>query len=249
MGCLFGALAVGSGWGQTKPAMQWTTTIQSGMADTFQLTLGGTFGNGPAWQSRLTTGLSNAFRGGDSLFVYGWDTFDTRAEAHDFQAGFGYKAPVWKRRSQVLSLGSGLQYWRFPSVKTGANDWLIPGNLTYQAKVKKTGLLVTSDSWTLLNSPLPMGSLLHTQVWVEHDLLKTDSVRIALRHGPAHTYSWGFYGTNGNRVFRYQSMLAITTMGFTLEGGFRKQAGLQDGIHHNNYWQFALTRTFRRPLH
>jgi len=230
----------------SRPATRWVTSFQTGFADTFQLTLGGMFGEGPAWQNKVTTGLTNAFRAGDSLFIYGSDTFDSRSHLNDYQAGIGYKLPVWKRGRQFLSLGSGFQHWRFPSVKTGTHDWLIPGNLLYTTRAGKFPIIVTSDSWSLLKSPLPTGHLLHTQVWMQHTLMKHDKVQVQFRHGPAHTYSWNFYGTNGNRVFRYQTMLAIQWKDTTLEGGFRKQAGLQDGIQRNNYWQFSITRSFTR---
>ncbi len=230
----------------SRPARRWVTSVQTGMAETFQLTLGGTFGDGPAWQSKVTTGLTNAFRAGDTLFIYGWDTFDTPSHSNDYQAGLGYKLPVWRKGVHALALGSGVQYWRFPSVKTGTNDWLIPGNLVFNTKAGKVPVVVTSDSWTLLKSPLPTGSLLHTQGWMEHPLFKRDWVKVTFRHGPAHTYSWNFYGTNGNRVFRYQTMVALSFKEFTLDGGYRKQWGLQPGIRDNTYWQFSLTKSFTK---
>lgn len=230
----------------SKPRTRWVTSFQSGFADTFQLTLGGMFGEGPAWQNKFTTGLTNVAREGDSIFVYGWDTMDTPTYANDWQAGIGYKAPVWRRRNHFLSLGTGFQHWRFPSVKTGTNDWLIPGNLVYQTQVKAVPVTVQSDSWTLLKSPLPTGSLLHTQVWMSHPVLKRDQVQMIFKHGPAHTYSWNFYGTQGNRVFRYQTMLAISFKDTVIEGGYRKQVGLQAGIQDNNYWAFGVTKTFTR---
>jgi len=229
-----------------KPRTRWVTSFQSGFADTFQLTLGGMFGAGPAWQNKFTTGLTNVLRTGDSVFIYGSDTMDSPTQSNDWQAGMGYKVPVWRKRNHFLSLGSGVQHWRFPSVKTGTNDWLIPGNLLYQTKVKAVPVAVQSDSWTLLKSPLAKGSLLHTQVWMSHPILKRDQVQIVFKHGPAHTYSWNFYGTQGNRVFRYQTMVAISFKDTVIEGGYRKQAGLQDGIQNNNYWQFAVTKTFSR---
>lgn len=204
------------------------------------------FGAGPAWQNKFTTGLTNVLRTGDSVFLYGSDTLDTPTQSNDWQAGIGYKAPVLRKRNHFLSVGSGLQHWRFPSVKTGTNDWLIPGNFLYQTKVFAVPVAVQCDSWTLLKSPLPTGSLLHTQVWLSHPILKRDQVNILFKHGPAHTYSWNFYGTQGHRVFRYQTMVAIEFKDAVVEGGYRKQVGLQDGIQNNNYWQFAVTKTFTR---
>lgn len=230
--------------GQGTPQTMWTTSAQTGFADTFQLTLGGTFGDGPAWQNRVTTGLSNAFRTGDSISIYGSDSLDSPSHVNSWQAGFGYKTQVLKKGRHSLTLGSGLQHWRFPTVKTGVNDWLLPGTLLYQTKIHRLPFTVSSDSWTLLTTALPAGSLLHTQVWLQHNLYKRERLQVAFKHGPAHTYSWNFWGTDGNRVFRYQTMLVITSKNTSLEGGYRKQIGLQSGIHNNSYWQFALTRTF-----
>ena len=227
-----------------KPDVHWVTSLQSGFADTFQLTLGGMFGEGPAWQTRVQTGLSSLWRAGDSAYVYGWNSFDTPGRVNSWQAGVGYKAPVWKRGRQTLTLGSGLQHWRFPTVKSGANDWLIPGNLQYQSRIFSLPVIITSDSWTLLKSPLPTGSLLHTQGWLQHKVFRNDKVSVNFRHGPAQTYSWNFYGTNGNRILRYQTLLVINWRSYTVDGGYRKQWGQQTGIQDNNYWQFSLTRTF-----
>jgi hypothetical protein len=229
---------------QEAARILWTTSVQTGFSDTFQLTLGVTFGDGPAWQNRVTTGLSNAFRTGDSIFIYGWNTLDTPSHSNNWQAGLGYKMRVLKKRNHSLNVGSGLQHWYFPTVKTGTNDWLIPGSLVYETKIRHVPLTVTNDSWTLLASPLPTGSLLHVQAWLQHNVFKRERVQVAFKHGPAYTYSWNFYGVNGNRVLRYQTMLAIAREGTSIEGGYRKQWGLQPGIPNNTYWQFALTRAF-----
>lgn len=229
-----------------RPPRRWFATLQSGFAYTFQLTLGGTFGEGPAWQSRIATGVANLWKPGDLLYIHGWDTMDAPSGGHNTVAGLGYRASVWRKGSQNLALGSGLQYWNFPSVLTGTSDWLIPGNLVYSARVGRLPVTVTSDSWTLLSSRLPRGSLIHTQGWIDHPILNTDPVRLTFRHGPAHTYSWNFYGTNGHRVIRYQTALVLAWKGNQLEAGWRKQCGLQPRIPDNVFWQFSLSRTFTR---
>jgi hypothetical protein len=124
----------------------------------------------------------------------------------------------------------------------------VPGNLAYQTPLTgRFPFVASGDSWTLLNSPLPLGSLLHTQVWLESILFKRERFQIGLKTGPAHTYSWNFYGTSGNRVVRYQNMLTLAFGATLLEGAYRKQWGLQDGIPHNAYWQFSVTRTLKWP--
>ena len=233
---------------QSARQPQWVVSAQTGLADTFQMTLGGTFGPGPAWQNRLTTSLVNILRQGDAFSVYGWDTFDLRDRAHNWQSGIGYKLPVLKKHGQTLSLATGVQRWLLPSVKSGANDWVLPGNLTYQAGARRISALVTADSWTLLKSSLPLGAEIYTQGWLQYRLIKREHFQMVFKNGPAHTYSWNFYGTNGNRVIRYQTALVMAFGNTSIEGGFRKQWGLQKGIRDNNFWQFGLTRTFSGPL-
>lgn len=249
---LLPALLLGSVFGQqvsndtaasNRPARRWVTTLSTGFADCFQLTLGGMFGEGPGWQTKVTTGISNAAVRGDYLYFFGWNTQDTRTNANDWYAGLAYKAPVWSHRSQSLVLGTGIYKLRFPSVKTGVNDWMIPINLQYQTKIKLP-VIVTSDAWTLPTSTLQRGTLLHTQAWLVHPIVKRDSVQVQFRHGPAHTHAWDFWGTHGERIWRYQTLLVISWKNNTVEGGFRRQFGQQPGILDNNYWQFSYTRSF-----
>ncbi|HBY61738.1 MAG TPA: hypothetical protein DEH78_18095 [Solibacterales bacterium] len=240
---LCAATAVCLGADPAAPArMGWVTTIQTGLAETFQLTLGGLFGPGPAWQNKLETGLANVWQGGDYLFVLASDSKDLRNGHDNWLAGIGYRRPVWSRGRQHLSFTGGFQHWKFRGVKNGTNDWLSHENLTYKF-AWKLPVTVTSDSWSLFQSPLAKGSLLHTQAWLEHRIARTESPRIVLRHGPAQTYAWGLYGTHGNRVMRYQSMVILAWKGTRLEGGLRKQWGMQPNIPDNTYWHFGVTRT------
>jgi len=229
-----------------RPPRRWVATLQTGFADTFQLTLGGTFGNGPAWQNRATAGLANLFRPGDLLSLHGWNTTDAPSGENNTVAGLSYRAPVWRKGSQSLALGSGFQYWNFPSVLSGTTDWLIPGNLVYTARAGRLPVTVTSDSWTLLASRLPKGSLVYTQAWIDHPLLKTDPVQLTFRHGPAHTYSWNFYNTHGHRVVRYQTTVVLAWKNTQIEAGWRQQWGLQPRIPDNRFWHFCISRTFMR---
>jgi len=225
-----------------------STSVQTGLTDTFQLLLGGMFGEGPAWQNRVTTGVSNVFHSGDTLSIFAADSFDTRCYRNNWQFGMGYKRAIFKKGTHLVTLGSGVQRWLFPMVKTGSNDWLLPGNVNYQAKGRRFSFAATGDSLTLLKSSLATGSLVHTQGWVQYNILDRDGIKIAFRNGPAHTYSWNFWGANGSRIIRYQTMLTITTREVTIEGGYRKQWGLQAGIRDKNFWQVAVVRTFSRKL-
>jgi hypothetical protein len=234
--------------GQDAPALKptWTASLTGGFASTFQMTLGGTYGDGPAFQNRLTVSLNNAFRGGDSISAFGWSTTDLPTRAPNWQAGLLYKALVMHRKAGTITMTGGVQRWVLPAIKTGAKDWLFSGNLTYGTKVKRVPPFVTADSYSLLESTLPTGTVVYTQVYTEHRLLSRDGLRVMLRQGPAFTHSWGFYGAEGNRVFRYGGALLLSTKHATLEGGFRQQAALQDKIPDNRYWYVLLTRQLTR---
>lgn len=233
---------------QTAPASSQprsvTVTLQTGFAETFQLTLGGMFGEGPAWQNRVTLTLNNATSNKDAIFVTGWQTFDTPSHSSDWLAGIGYRRKVINRPQHVLTLTGGLQKWRFPSVKSGANDWLIASTALYQSKLGPFPVTVTSDAWTILYSPLPGGSLINTQAWTSHSLIKSDAWSLSLKHGPSHTYSWNFYGTQGHRVLRYGAGVVLTHGPNTVEAGYRRQWALQPRIPENNFWTVSFTRSF-----
>lgn len=114
--------------------------------------------------------------------------------------------------------------------------------------MKGLPILISEDSWSLLRSTLPKGSAMYTQINTPHTLLKRGQFQLVLRHGPHHTYAWGFYGAQGNRVVRYGGKLIATWRGTVFEGGCRQQFGLQDGIHNNRYWSILVTRQLTRPF-
>ena len=227
-----------------QPARRFTTTLQTGFAETFQLTLGGVFGKGPALQNRVTLGVSSLFLTGDTLAVSGWTTNDWQSRRNDWLASLSYKFRAYRHGNQSLHLGGGLERWRFPSVLKGANDWISVYSATYATRVASVPFQVQSNSYTVLSSPLTKGTLINTQAWFEHPLLKHESLRLTLRHGPQHTYSWNFYGTNGHRVLRYAGALVLTVRQTQLEAGIRPQYGLQSRIPDNKYWYVLISRTF-----
>lgn len=251
-GFLFGVAAVGlmqaeerntsdssAGPGLTRT---WSATLQTGSTPTFQMTLGGMFGDGPDWYNKVTLNLHNAFRNGDTVSIFGWNTLDVRSPRRNWQSGLLYKTRVLQSRSQTLTLGAGVERWLLPSVKSGARDWLASGYLSYGRSVKGVPIVMTQDSWTMLRSTLPTGTVLFTQIQTQRPVYKGEHTQVALRHGVQHTYSWGFYGTQGNRVVRYGASLALTRNNTVFEGGYRQQFGLQDGIRYNRYWLFSVTR-------
>lgn len=242
------ALCAGEAGDSARPASELkrtvSLTLQSGFASTFQLTLGGYFGDGPAWQNRVTVTVGEAFRKGDSITLSGWNTHDTPSHVNSWLAGVSYRTRVISKPGHTLHLSAGLQRWRFPTVKTGAQDWLGAWQLQYQTKVKSLPVLLTQESWTLFHSPLQKGTLLFTQLYTEHPLVKRDNWKLTLRHGPQHTYSWDFYGTKDHRVVRYAGFLLLSRSKTTLEMGFRQQLGLQPRIPNNRFWHVLVSRTF-----
>src|SRR5581483_10558566 len=214
----------------------WTASLTGGFADTFQLVLGGTYGDGPDFQNRLTVGLNDALRKGDSLSVFGWSTTDMPKATPNWQAGVLYKTSVVKRKMHALSVTGGVQRWLLPMIKTGAIDWMVTGNATFSTSIKGVPLFVSGDSYSLLKSTLPTGTGVYSQIYTHHKLWKGEGLELSLRHGPAYSYSWGFYGAQGNRVFRYNGALLLTSRAFNVEVGYRQQVGLQDPIPSNRYW-------------
>jgi hypothetical protein len=227
-----------------REVSMWSVSATAGFTGTFQMVLGSTFGPGQDLQDKLTAGVSNAFIRGDNVSVFGWSTTDLSILVPNWQAGVLYKLPVLRRRNQTLFLTVGVQRWLLPLVKTGSKDWLATGNLTYGRSLKHLQAFASADSYSLVRSNLPQGSSLYSQIYTQHVLLNRHGVNLTLREGPAYTYSWGFYGCNGNRVVRYGGSLLTSWKGTTLEAGYRKQFPLQDNIPNNGYWSFLITRQF-----
>jgi hypothetical protein len=232
---------------EKRAAPAWSLTTTGGFTNTFQLILGGKYGKGRDFQDKLTASINNKFLTGDSVSVFGWSTTDLSSGTPNRQFGLLYKLPILQKR-HPLSLTMGGQRWILPLVKHGTNDWFVTGNLTYGTSVHRIPLFLSEDSYSLVKSNLPTGSALYSQIYTESSLLERRGFRLSLREGPAYTYSWGTYGAFGNRVLRYGGALVVSQKGTTLEAGYRKQFGLQDGIPNNGYWSILLTRKFTGPL-
>lgn len=226
----------------------YTVNLTTGLNSTFQPPLGPAFGAGPAAEDKLTVSLNNAFRNGDSLSFFGWSTTDIPSVTPDWMSGLLYKTPLLRKKDHKLTVTGGLQRWMLRDVGTGSNDWLFTGNLTYGTKLKNIPFFVSEESFSLLTSTLPKGSALYTRVYAEHKLIRGESFQLMLREGPEHAYSWGFYGLEGHCVARYAGSLVATWKGNTVEAGYRRQFGLQDGIPTNGFWSFSISRELARPL-
>jgi hypothetical protein len=232
-----------------KLAPTWSVNLTGGYANAFQLILGDTFGAGPDVQDKLSVGVSNAFLNGDTVSIFGWSTTDTPTMIPNWQAGLLYKLPLLHRKNHSLTLTAGGQRWMLPLVATGTNDWFVTGNLTYGTSVKRIPVFVSEDTYSLLKSNLPTGDALYSQVYTQQRFLNHHGFSLGLREGPAYTYSWGLYGASGSRVVRYGGAFISSWKGTTLESGYRKQFGLQDGIPNNGYWSFLLTKQLSGTFH
>jgi len=234
---------------ESKDPLAWSVNLTGGFSSTFQMVLGSTFGPGHDFQDKMTAGVSNVFLKGDSISTFGWSTTDLSIVVPDWQAGLLYQVPIVRRKNQNLTLTVGGQRWLLPLVKTGSKDWLATGNLTYGTSVKRVPVFVSEDSYSLLKSNLTKGSAVYSQVYTQNRLLHRNGFNLALREGPAYTYSWEFYGCNGNRVFRYGGSLISTWKGTSFEAMYRRQVALQDKIPDNGYWSFLISRQFGGKFH
>lgn len=220
-------------------------SIQTGVAETFQLTLGGTFGEGPAWQNKVTVGLNNVLVEGDAIQVYGFTTTDTRAPKPDWHTGIGYKRRLLLvKKTHELTGTIGYQHWEFGSVFCGTNDHLAAANLTFRSRIRRVPVTVTADSWRLVSSPYRLGTILYPQAWSTHVLWRHETTRLVLKPTVSTTYSWHFWDRSGHRVFRYGAALALEGNHYTIESCVRRQVALLNGIPENTYYSFSVSRLF-----
>lgn len=219
-------------------------SYQSGLAETFQLTLGGTFGRGPAWQNRLTLGVNNVFAKGDAVQVYGQTTLDTPTAHLDWQTGIQYRRPLLNRKRMRLTGTLGYQHWFFPHVLCGTDDHLMYANVLTATRIAKIPVTLNVDSWRLLSSPERLGTVLNPQLWTTHVLWHHEPYRLTLKPTVATTYSWHFWNRDGHRVFRYGAALGFESTHYSIEASVRRQVALLPNIPENTFYLFALTRSF-----
>jgi hypothetical protein len=239
--CAAQSLMTDSAKAEESTRFQPSVTLQTMVTSTFQLTLGGTFGAGPAWQNRAIVDLRHVVFKNDAIVMTGWLTRDTPSARRDWTAGIGYRLPALKKGDHLLSATVGWQRWLFPSVLGGTNDHLAALNLSYRTKWKLP-ITVTADDWVLVKSPLRKGNLLHVQANVAHSLWEGKSVRLVLRHGPSTTYSWNFYDRPGWRVIRYGGSVTMEGRKWSLEFAARQQGAIAPRLPDNRYYCLMLTR-------
>jgi hypothetical protein len=226
--------AEGTEW---KPSV----TLQTGFARTFQLNLGGIFGNGPAWQNRVMVDLPGIIRRGDAIALFGFLTVDTPSLRRDWMTGAGYRLAPFRFGSGSLTLTGGWQRWLLPSVPGGPRDHLASINAVYRARWRWP-VTIIADNWTILQSPLRKGNMTHVQGNVSHLLWEGSGVRLVARHGPSTTYSYRFWDRPGWRFIRYGGCLALESKSYTFEASLRQQAAIAPRIPHNPYWAVLLSR-------
>ncbi|HSW51571.1 MAG TPA: hypothetical protein VLH09_15400 [Bryobacteraceae bacterium] len=224
-------------WGRLRPAV----TLQSGFARTFQLNLGGAFGKGPGWQTRLVLEFPGVIARGDGLTLNGWMTVDTPGGRRDWIAGVAYRAPARRIGGGTLSLTAGWQRWLFPSVLGGVSDHLVALNGSYRIPWKAP-ITFTADQWVNVRSAHKKGSLTLIQATLAHQLVEGHGVKLVLRHGPSSSYSYQFWDRPGWRVFRYAGSLSLESKSYTLEGAVREQAGVAPRVPQFTYWSVLFSR-------
>lgn len=224
-------------------ARKWrpTLTLQTGFASTFQLTLGGTFGRGPAWQNRVNVDFKDTILKGDAISLSGFTTVDNPTLRRDWTAGVSYRARPLPVAGGSLVVTGGWQRWLFPSVLGGARDHLLAFNGSFRDRWKFP-VTISVDNWTLVKSPLRKGNLTHAQFLVAHTLMEAGGTIVVLRHGPSTAYSHHFYDRPGWRVLRYGGSLAVESREFTVEATVRQQGGVAPGVVPNTYWAVMVTR-------
>ena len=210
-------------------AAPWTVTWQSGVAETMQLSLGGTFHDGPAQTNRITAALGG-------LQVYAWDTTDLRTGRSDQDMGLRYR----RRVGHGLIAGGGLEHWRFPSVLGGTRDVVVDSYVGWSGG-ERFPVTISANGKTLVRSDLHKGTFACFQA------MHTVKAKpwLAFQHGPAYVYSWDLYGRKGHRVLRYYGVGQVSRGAWTFEAMFRPQLGLQPGIPDNKFWTVGIARQFR----
>ncbi|MFN0168629.1 MAG: hypothetical protein ACKV22_19565 [Bryobacteraceae bacterium] len=221
----------------------WSAAIQTGIAQVMQLSLGGTFNQGPAQQNRLTVTRTSLFRSADSLQLYGWTTTDLRKASVDFETGFRYRAPLRRFAGGTMVGGTGLEHWNYPSVLTGTRDLVLDSYLGWIGG-ERFPVTLSGNGKTLLVSDLPRGTFVCVQAQHTFRLFRRRGVSLSIQHGPAYVYSWGLYGRVGHRVLRYYATPQLSRGRWTVEFMARPQAGLQPYIPDNGYWFISFIRRF-----
>ena len=238
-GLLLGEPAGASGAANFRA--QWSASLQSGIAQGMQLSLGGLFNAGPAQQNRLTITKTGTFRSRDSLQFYGWNTTDLRQNETDADIGVRYRVPVRRMVGGTMSAGTGIEYWHFPSVLGGQRDLALDSYMGWSGG-ERVPLAFSANGKTLLRSRLPHGTMGIFQAQHTQKLARWSNNLLALNHGPIYVYNWDLYGKGGNRVLRYNAALQLSHGSWALEAMLRPQAGLQPRIPDNRFWSFSIIR-------
>ncbi len=222
---------------------QWSGSIQTGIAQVMQLSLGGAFNRGPAQQNRLTATRTSLFRSADTLQLYGWTTTDLRNASVDFETGFRYRTPLTRIAGGTLVGGTGLEHWNFPSVLGGTRDLVLDSYLGWIGG-RRFPVTLSGNGKTLIVSDLPRGTFVCVQAQHGFRVFRRRGVSLSFQHGPAYIYSWNLYGKSGHRVLRYYATPQLSRGQWTVEWMARPQAGLQPYIPDNRYWSLSLIRRF-----
>ena len=238
-GMLLGEPAGSSGAASFRS--QWSASLQSGIAQGMQLSLGGLFNPGPAQQNRLTITKTGTFRSRDSLQLYGWNTTDLGQNETDADLGIRYRVPVRRVSGGTLTAGTGVEYWHFPSVLGGQRDLALDTYAGWSGG-ERIPLTFSANGKTVLRSRLQHGTMGIFQVQHTQRLARWSNKLLAVNHGPIYVYNWNLYGRPGHRVLRYNAALQFSHGAWAFEALVRPQAGLQPRIPDNRFWSFSVIR-------
>jgi hypothetical protein len=144
-----------------------------------------------------------------------------------------------------VSVGFGLERWRFPSVVRGTQDWVAATDVAWASRGPLSPW-ATTEYWYNFHSNMPRGHLVYSQAGVQHPLVRRDNFTLTLRQGVAYTQAWGLYDKHGPRVVRYMAALVANFGKCSVEAGLRPQQALQPGIPRNTFWTFSFTQRFGR---
>lgn len=219
----------------------WTTSFDARVTPQFQLYLGGLYDPSPSAQARWTNAVSNLFRRNDRLSLTAFQATSATAGHTNWWAGLNYQFRAGRTKGWTWDATTGVERWRFPSVLKGTQDWAASWNLAARRPVRRMTWTAMVDGRTTFASNVPLGSIAAFSFTTLQPLWKGEKNSVTLQHGPMYIQSWGLFGFNGPRAFRYTATVAFNTPSWSVDAGIRPQMGLAPRVPDHCYWSFGMT--------
>lgn|GEM_PF-1608171 len=232
---------------RSRKPVQTTIKLNTGVNETFQLTLGGLFTDGVNQQSGATVDFKNLISNDSTLRVAGLLHLDTADLNKDWIGSVNYLQPILKWETGSLQTNVGFHVWHFPSVLQGKTDTVVDSGLIL-TQTRVIPLVVDANVKTLSSAEVRRGvggQIYYFRAISPRALYRKGSRSFTLLHGPSYTYSNRFYGTRGHRVFRYEIGAAYQAGPWGVDTVFRPQWALQKGIRENRFWGVNVSYTFQ----